>query len=905
MSEPLDDGTLGDRLSPAGEAFAEFLALRERGEPPDFESFCAGHPDLEDALRRMHARWRDVEGALGSRGGAAPPHPAIRTCPSDRYRDPERIGRGGMGEVERVWDQDLGRYVARKILAGDGDDPSTPSPSDPRTLGRFLAEAHVTARLEHPGIVPVHELGIDEHGRVYFTMAWIRGESLRELLPRIHDGSDGWSRTGALQVLLRVCEAVAFAHDRGVLHRDLKPSNIMVGRFGEVFVVDWGLARFDAVDPDSGVPLPAHLGAPDGGRTLHGDVVGTPAYMAPEQALGDHARVGPAADVYALGAILYEVLSGRAPHVERSAARADEILARVRRGPPVPLAPGSAPPELIAIQERAMAREPDARYPNVAALAEDLRAFLELRVVRAYRTGALVELGKWVRRNRGVAAAAAAALVAIVAGLVLALAARHEAEDQAGRAHRALATALDSVERMLTRVATETLARVPESGPVRRQLLDDALELHDGLVALDESDLELRSRAALARSRAAELAASLGDSRRAEILQREAVGALRELAAAAPDDPSRAARLCACESTLAGQLAEVGRIEDARAVAAMALEHAASAQARFGDEPELLRRIALLHEIDSFVAQRAGDHAAALAASRRALPLWEQLAALDPGDAVLATRVVRAGVSVATALLLVDDDDGAERAYRDALARVDGLLEAHGDHPDVRRETAWAARSFAVFLISVERVGEARDMLAIAVERARARVDELPGEPVRWTELAVPLQLTGRLQVRARQIDDGVRNLEAALDAARIGYRTAPGQARAADVLQSCARELANLALRLQRHQLATRCAEELASLRDGELPARRAAQLYSLAIPLVRADDQLPADRRAQLDHAYAARCIELLGEALRRGFAEPAVFDRSEWAAIRDLPEVAEVRRAAAANRDAGSGR
>ncbi len=455
----------------AQDLFAAFLKRRDAGEGVDFESLCAEHPDLAEDLRRLHAQWSDVVAALeglGATGSLArvlreqvdlsvseTPAASARSDFSSevmrrlagrrgafgRYRLQGELARGGMGAILRVWDDDLRRHLAMKVILGRGapDAATGTPPIEPRELARFLEEAQVTGQLDHPGIVPVHELGLDPEGRVYFTMKLVKGHTLKEIFDWTRNGREGWTRTRALGVLLRVCEAMAYAHDKGVLHRDLKPSNVMVGRFGEVFVMDWGLARLlgeketkdirirdvqptatttelrterrDHGDADPDSPL----------YTMDGDVLGTPAYMSPEQADGRIAEMGPASDVYSAGAMLYHLLAGRIPYT-KPGARADNamIWMWVRGGSPPALhsiAP-DAPAELVAICEHAMERDPQRRYPDMLALRDDLRAFLERRVVRAYRTGAAVELQKWVLRNRVAASLLGALAVAIVGGSV-------------------------------------------------------------------------------------------------------------------------------------------------------------------------------------------------------------------------------------------------------------------------------------------------------------------------------------------------------------------------------------------------------------------------------------------------------------------------------------------------------
>jgi hypothetical protein len=407
----MSSGTEQEASDVAREIFASLARRAGEAGEIDIDAAIADHPDHAAELRGLHAGWLRLGRLLGSihvdssvlasvehdvdgtRETADPEVEAIVARLSaarparDRYEIRERYASGGMGEVFRVHDRDLGRDVAMKVARSRG--------GGARDLRRFLFEARITARLEHPGIVPVHDVGVDADGRLWFTMPLVAGATLAELLarPRAAD----LSRPRLLEILLRVCDTIAFAHAAGVVHCDLKPSNVIVGEYGEVHVVDWGLARSRAADESSS------------------GIVGTPSYMAPEQAEGR--AVDARADVYALGAILYQMLARCRPYVERTTP--EETLAAVRAGPPVALEKLDAaiPPDLLAICARAMARDPSARYHGVLELARDLRAWTEGRVVRAYERGAWAELRKWIARNRALASALFAALLLALGGL--------------------------------------------------------------------------------------------------------------------------------------------------------------------------------------------------------------------------------------------------------------------------------------------------------------------------------------------------------------------------------------------------------------------------------------------------------------------------------------------------------
>jgi serine/threonine protein kinase len=275
-----------------------------------------------------------------------------------RYEVLERIGAGGMGAVYRARDRDLERDVALKVLRE--------TPAADTLAARMLQEAQILARLEHPGIVPVHDVGRLSDGRVWYAMKLVRGDRLDRHV------AGTTTLPERLRLFLRICEAVAFAHAHGVVHRDLKPANVMVGPFGEVLVLDWGVAKVLGRAGEAEEAETVRSGPFADDETRPGTVLGTPGYMAPEQARGRPDQVGPRSDVYALGGILDDLLAGPAP----------------------------APRPLRAVRDRARAEDPDSRYPGVDELAADVSRFLDGRAVAAYREGALERAGRFLRKYR-------------------------------------------------------------------------------------------------------------------------------------------------------------------------------------------------------------------------------------------------------------------------------------------------------------------------------------------------------------------------------------------------------------------------------------------------------------------------------------------------------------------------
>jgi tRNA A-37 threonylcarbamoyl transferase component Bud32/Flp pilus assembly protein TadD len=333
-----------------------------------------------------------------------------------RYRPLCFHARGGIGEVHVGEDTELQRKVALKRIQAERAD-------DVLSRERFLREAHITARLEHPGIVPVHGLVHDDDGQTWYAMRFIEGHSLKAAIERFH-AADQYSgrRPGERNLALRqllghfiaVCNTMAYAHNRGIIHRDLKPANIMLGKYGETLVVDWGLAKAvgrSESDRWSGeeTVLPAAVG--DAPGTLAGQICGTPAYMSPEQADGDP-EIGRASDIFSLGATLFHLLTGKAPYHGTNALRKARRLEHSR---PRQLN-RHVPAALEAICLKAMAAAPQERYGTAFELASELERWLADEPVRARRESALARVRRLLRRHRTVATALT---TLILAGLLM------------------------------------------------------------------------------------------------------------------------------------------------------------------------------------------------------------------------------------------------------------------------------------------------------------------------------------------------------------------------------------------------------------------------------------------------------------------------------------------------------
>ena len=369
---------------------------------------------------------RSVVAALERMGGTDPETGQL--IPVYKYEMKGKLGQSGMGEVHKVLDRDLRREVAMKMLRPKGG-----TAIGEEEMLRFIKEAQATGRLEHPNIVPVHDLGIDSEGRIYFTLKYVKGVALKEVIRGRRDGRqledgrkfrDVWSPRQMIEILISVCNAIAYAHSKDILHRDIKPDNIMLGRFGEVLVMDWGLAKIlsnrmakaDSKEQEAFLDLTMRASL-DSNMTMEGAVAGTPAYMAPEQAAGRISELDERTDVYSLGAMLYEILSGEPPYKGNTAL---EVVRKVNQEPPPPLQTGMygfkpIPRELKAICEKAMAREPNQRYATGQELRNDLQAYLEDQPVSCCPDTTLQKSIKWIKRNRHRVTASAATTAAVLA----------------------------------------------------------------------------------------------------------------------------------------------------------------------------------------------------------------------------------------------------------------------------------------------------------------------------------------------------------------------------------------------------------------------------------------------------------------------------------------------------------
>jgi serine/threonine-protein kinase len=497
-----------------------------------------------------------------------------------RYTLTRVYAEGGLGRVYVAHDRDVNREVALKELLPE-------RAKNPDAWARFFREAQLTGQLEHPNIVPVYEIGRREgDDQPFYAMRLVRGRTLREAIREYHArrvaGADSpLDRVGLLRAFETVCQAIGYAHSRGVVHRDLKPDNVMLGDFGQVIVLDWGLAKVvDRPDDESDRPVVAVTESAQTDVTIAGRMLGTPAYAAPEQAEGRVDLIDARTDVYGLGAMLFEILAGRPPHASGDTA---ELIRHIIQddSPRARSIETSVPRALDAICAKAMAKARADRYPRAVDLAADVQHFLADEPVTAYREPFATRAGRWARRHRSLVGTGAA-LVLLVVVFLGALAvllegarsrtdkARAEAEDnfrtaeeQRARAEDNFQTARKTVDDYYTRVSENRLLGMPALEPLRRELLEQALKYYQGFVTESAGNPKVRADHATAVFRVATITELIGAKGEAHAHYRKAVELFEQVLADGPDSPLVARRLGTCRNDFGLSLMESGDMPEA------------------------------------------------------------------------------------------------------------------------------------------------------------------------------------------------------------------------------------------------------------------------------------------------------------------------------------------------------
>jgi serine/threonine-protein kinase len=652
----------------------------------------------------------EAQSTVRPEGPAKPLQPTARGA-TDRYKPVRLCAIGGLGEVLLAEDVELNRQVALKRMRSD-------AVVGKGAARRFLREAEMTARLQHPGIIPVYGMSVDNDGRPAYAMRLVEGETLADAIRRFHTNPQFRSLAfrELLQRFVDVCQAVGYAHSRGVVHRDLKPGNIMLGRFGETYVVDWGLAR--TVDRTEAERIEGeetlHVSADQtGDSTRMGAAVGTPAYMSPEQAAGRWDVLGSTADVYGLGAMLYNLLTGRAPIQDDTWPAMQQRIQRGERPPARQVNP-AAPRPLEAICNKAMTLEPNDRYASAQDLAADVQRWLADEPVTTDREPWTERARRWARRNRplvaGLSAAVLAGLIVAAVGAGMLARSNHQLSDANRQLSDANRETRQAVDEFFTEVSEnpQLLKKEPGTQELRKALLQRAREYYERFLARWGDDPSVRVETGAACHRLAWVLHELAPGPPARQMYERARTIRGQLASQAPADMTRLRDLATTENDFGALLVELGHTADALVLLESARAGREKVVAAHSDRPQDARVLAQTLTNIGYVHHALGQLADGLAASRAAVAILERLVRDHPADADGAFEL---GCALNNTAMMEWASSQAPAAFATVgkARAVHGKLAAeHPSRSEFARELAKSINNQANMLAAANRLEDAR-----------------------------------------------------------------------------------------------------------------------------------------------------------------------------------------------------
>lgn len=695
-----------------------------------------------------------------------------------RFRILRPHARGGLGQVYVARDQELGRQVALKEIRSDKADSDS-------LRNRFVLEAEINGNLEHPGIVPVYGLGTYPDGRPFYAMRFIQGDSLQDAIARFHAETEQKAQSPARELRLRkllgrfidVCEAIAYAHSRGVLHRDLKPANIMLGKYGETLVVDWGLAKAMGKPGETrGHESTEATFIPSSGShapTLAGSALGTPQYMSPEQAEGRLDELGPATDIYALGATLYNLLTGKPPI---DSDEVGEVLRRVVRGdiPPPRQHNRRIPRALEAVCLKALSLKPEHRYATARALADDLERWLGDEPVSAHPEPLHERARRWTRKHKTLVTSAAAVLVAAVVALSAISTVLTQARDQLAaknveldsayakvlQTNQALTLAnaaidqqrrrsegreqqaIQAVKRFRDAVAGDpTLKNALELQPLRKRLLQEPLAfftaLRNELLADRDTSPEALGRLGSAAYELGQLTDSIDDKQNALVAFNEAASIFQSFTESHPEDERGRRMLADSLQQIGSILTETGQLKGALE----RLEQVAAIRERLAeihpDDISLRAELAFTRICIATVHYNTGKPVAALADYEAARTALESCLSADPAHTRSRELLARAHDGIASVRRDLGEPERALEAYNHCLRLRQKLRDEDPTNPQNWASLARSHNNRALVLRETGKLAESLREFELARDQQRGLADQFPSTTLYQSDLGI------------------------------------------------------------------------------------------------------------------------------------------------------------------------
>ncbi len=821
------------------------------------------------------------------------------------YQLVDEIGRGGMGVVYRARDLRLNREVAIKSL-------NPKYAADSAVATRFQAEAQLTGQLQHPGIPAVHELGTLPDNRPFLAMKLVKGRTLQELLKERDDlpspsgrgaGGEGAERGRFIAIFEQICHAVGYVHAHHVIHRDLKPSNVMVGAFGEVQVMDWGLAK--VIDPNRKTERPAEeeddpeataafvtaIDTPErgGSATRTGSVLGTPAYMAPEQAAGQIRRLDARSDVFGLGAILCQILTGHPPYegtddnerrVKAVRGELGEAFARLEAC--------GAEPELVALCKRCLAFRQEDRPRDGNAVAAEVAAIRQAAEERARRaelerTRAEVAAAEQAKRRRLVQWAGGLIAAVLLLGLGISLwqmnrAITAEAAAREERDAKAKALEAETIARQRAMTALRTLtddivenqmARAETLTEENKAFLKKIIEHFEGFAAITANDAESRAIRAEGHARVGLMRYRLGDLKEAEAAYTAALDIHKQLADEFPTRPEFRQALARSHNNLGVLLADTGRLKEAEAAYTAARDIQKQLADEFPTRPDFRQELAQSHNNLGVLLRATGRLKEAEAAYRDALDLRKQLVDEFPTRPDFRQELAISHNNLGNLLRETGRLKEAEAAYTAARDIQKQLAAEFPTRPDFRQELAQSHNNLGVLLDATGRLKEAEAAYTAALDIRKQLAAEFPTNLDLRNELAgtcvnLALLCNQRREFKAakQHLAEGEPHHQAALEA---NSRNPTYRQFYRNHLWALTEAHAGLGEQAD----ALKAAQRVRDLGwDPPKNAYDAACGLALCIPIVAKDEQLDADKRKAAVQFYGDQAMKLLREAVEKGF-------------------------------------